>query len=75
MDEAGEVTEKDVKLPAGTTFTLYRTDGKSGEGETGIVDTKLADGRIVRLNVTTDYPHLVNGTDENDTFETLYYAG
>ncbi len=74
VDEDGKVTEKDVTIPKGSTFKLYRTDGKE-EGETAVVDARLSDGRLVRFHVTNDYPHIVNGTDENELFETLYYAG
>lgn len=70
VDEAGNIKERSVTIPEGEEYTLYRTDGKS------IVDAKLSDGRIIRMEVSPDYPHVVNGMiDENELFETLYYAG
>ncbi len=70
VDEDGNVKEKDVTIEKGSEFSLYRTDG------VGIVDAKLSDGRIVRLNVSTDYPHMINGTyNEESLFDGLMYAG
>ena len=70
VDEDGTVTDKDVLIPIGENYTLYRTDGKE------IVDAKLSDGRIVRLILSDGLPQLVNGViEEGDLFEMLYYAG
>ncbi len=70
VDDDGKTVERSVTIPKGEEFTLYRTDGS------GIVDAKLSDGRIVRLNVSKEYPHVVNGglTDEK-LFDGLRYAG
>lgn len=68
VDEDGNVVEESVKIPAGSAFTFYRTDGKDK------VDTKLEDGRIFRITVEGDYPPMVNGVDANELFEQLYYA-
>ena len=69
VDEDGNVVEKSVKMPVGTSFTFYRTDGKDK------VDTKLEDGKIFRITVEGDYPPMVNGVDANELFEQLFYAG
>ncbi|MBR1524086.1 MAG: DUF3298 domain-containing protein [Lachnospiraceae bacterium] len=70
VDEDGTVTDKDVLIPIGENYTLYRTDGKE------IVDAKLSDGRIVRLILSDGLLQLVNGViEEGDLFEMLYYAG
>ena len=68
VDEQGKVSKEAVKIPAGSTFTLVRTDGKK------IVDARLADGSMVRLEVTEDFPPYINGVDANELFEQLYYA-
>lgn len=69
VDEAGNVTESARKIPSGTTFKLYRTDGKE------LVDALLEDGRIVRFTVTGDFPQTVNGSNAEEVFEELFYAG
>ncbi len=69
VDEEGKVLEESVKIPSGSSFTLYRTDGKD------LVDTRLKDGRLLRLKVEGTYPPSVNGTDGNELFEKLFYAG
>jgi hypothetical protein len=72
VDEDGNTVEKDAAIPAGETYTLYRTDPTGKK----FVDAKLSDGRIARLNVSGSYPHVVNdGLSEEDLFEMLYYAG
>ena len=70
VDEDGRVTDKEETISKGEVFTLYRTDGES------IVDAKLSDGRIVRMEVTPEYPHKVNGNiNEERLFDGLAYAG
>ncbi|MBR5047662.1 MAG: DUF3298 domain-containing protein, partial [Eubacterium sp.] len=63
VDESGNVTESSVGIPSGTSFKLYRTDGKA------IVDALLDDGTIVRFNVTGSYPQTVNGVDAEEVFQ------
>ncbi len=69
VDEKGNVLKKSVKIPAGSDFALYRTDGKE------VVDTRLEDGKLLRLKVEGTYPPYVNGIDANELFEQLFYAG
>ncbi|MCR5053795.1 MAG: hypothetical protein K6A69_03025, partial [Lachnospiraceae bacterium] len=75
IDENGSVISENEVIPAGSSFTLYRTDGKNNDGDEAIVDAILSDGRIVRLKVTIGYPNTINGVDEFELFEMLYYAG
>ena len=69
VDEEGNVVQKSVTIPSESSFTLYRTDGDKQ------LDTKLADGRLLRLTVEGTYPPYVNGIDANELFEELFYAG
>lgn len=70
VDEDGSVKERDVTVPKGSEYTLYRTDGES------IVDAYLSDGRIVRMDVTNEYPCKVNDTcTDEQLFDGLMYAG
>ncbi len=69
VDEKGNVISKDVKIPAGSSFDLYRTDGKK------LVDAMLEDGSLVRLSVEGTFPAKIDGTDAEDLFEELFYAG
>ena len=59
-----------VTIPAGETLDIIKTDGES------YVDLRQKDGTLVRLKVSgSGWPHTVNGIDEADCFEELYYAG
>ncbi len=69
VGEDGNVTESSQTIPSGSTFKLYRTDGKR------LVDALLDDGRIVRFTVTKDLPQTVNDLNAEDLFQELYYAG
>ena len=70
VDEDGNVVEKDATIKKGSEYTLYRTDGKS------IVDARIDDGRLVRLELSSEYPRTVNGEyDEESLFDGLMYAG
>ena len=73
VDESGNVVEKEAEIPAGDTFKLLRTDGKT------VIDAKLSDGRIARLELTRsddNYTATVNGQiSEEEAFKELYYAG
>ncbi|MCR5099178.1 MAG: DUF3298 and DUF4163 domain-containing protein [Lachnospiraceae bacterium] len=77
INEDGEVLEKDVVIPAGSEFYLYRTDGVRDEKKDAIIDVWLNEkgGKIIRLHFGNEYPHKVNGLDENELFEMVYYAG
>ena len=68
VDEEGNVVQKSVTIPSGSSFTLYRTDGDKQ------LDTRLADGRLLRFTVKGTYPPYINGIDANDLFEELFYA-
>lgn len=58
------------ELPAGTEFYFIRTDGKT------YVDARLADGRECRIMVEIeDYIQTINGVDQWECFDTLFYAG
>ena len=66
--ENGE--EREIKLPSGEALTIIAADGVSH------ADFVRRDGSLVRIYVETeDYPHTINGVDERECFETLYYAG
>ena len=73
VDESGKVVEQGGEIPAGETFKLFRTDGKT------VIDAKLSDGRIARLELTRsddNYTATVNGQiSEEEAFKELYYAG
>ena len=72
VDEEGNVKDKDkpLHIAMGEDYTLYRTDGK------GIVDAKLSDGKIVRLEVSEELPHKINGViSEDKLFDGMHYAG
>lgn len=70
VDEEGNVKDKPLHIAMGEDYTLYRTDGK------GIVDAKLKDGKIVRLEVSEEFPHKVNGViNEEKLFDGMHYAG
>lgn len=63
---------KEETLPAGTEFSLRRTDGES------FMEAELSDGRICRIPLerkTGAFGFTIHGVDEYDCFETLYYAG
>ena len=69
VDEDGNVFGA-VTVPAGTKMTLLRTDNES------IVDLKLDDGKIVRLEVSDEsWPHSVNGKGIDELFEGIMFAG
>ncbi len=69
-EEKGEAIESGVSIPSGTKFTIWRTDNKS------FVDCRLSDGRIARVPVENeDWPQKVNGTDIEEVFEGIIFAG
>lgn len=65
----GDVEKEAQSVPAGTTFKLIRTDGES------YVDAQIEDGKMVRLEVTGDYPQYINGVEINELFKDLVFAG
>ncbi len=79
VNEEGEVIEEDFEVPAGTDIYLYRTDGVTDEKKDAVIDCRMGnndDGaKIIRFHRSNDYPHMVNGIDEAELFEMLYYAG
>ncbi len=57
-------------IPAGRTFTLLKTDGET------FVICSLEDGTYVRLDVdTTGWPQTIDGTDVEQVFEEVFFAG
>jgi len=57
-------------FPAGTRFTLIRTDNKS------YVDFRTEDGRECRMELdASEHPLKINGIPEEDCFDGLLYAG
>lgn len=64
-----EGTGTDETIPTGTTLTPYATDGESW------VDLQMDDGRYVRIEVTNDWPQTYQGTDVQELFDGLIYAG
>ena len=67
----GNVTEEPCLIGKGEELTIWRTDGSS------YVDLLRENGTAVRLEVENgeNWPHIVDGYDENECFEILYYAG
>lgn len=62
--------EKTEELSAGTNYYPIRTDGKT------YVDMRLEDGRECRIYVESEgWDWKINGVDQWDCFETLWYAG
>ena len=69
VDEEGNVSG-DVQIPAGTKLTIFRTDNVS------IVDLREDDGSLIRVEVTGgEFPHIIDGTDVEDLFDGIMYAG
>lgn len=75
VELTGELIEPDTDeslgegtFPAGTEFTLWRTDNKT------YVITKASDGRTVKFQITMDWPQTINGMDAEDCFEQLWFA-
>ncbi len=77
IDEEGNVIEKDFTVPSGSDIIIYRTDGVTDEDSEAIIDVWLdkEGGKLLRLSYSNDYPRKVNGIDENELYESLYYAG
>lgn len=69
-EENGETLEAGVRIPAGTEFTIWRTDDES------FVDCQLSDGRMVRVPVEAEgWPQTINGRDIEDVFDGVIFAG
>ncbi len=75
VELTGELIEPDTDessgegtFPAGTEFIIWRTDNQS------YVIMKASDGRVVKFQVTTDWPQTINGMNAEDCFEQLWYA-
>lgn len=69
IDEEGNLLGSAYTFPAGTTYRFIATDGAS------IVDVEMNDGQRGRFYVTPGWPVTVNGTNAEELFEMLYYAG
>jgi len=73
VDEQGNLLGTTYTFPAGTEFTLIRTDGET------YVDAKTGDGKYCRLYTEPaelcDYHPTVNGLDAETCFGILGFAG
>lgn len=69
IDEEGNLLGSAYTFPAGTTYRFIATDGAS------IVDVEMNNGQRGRFYVTPGWPVTVNGTNAEELFEMLYYAG
>ena len=67
---AEEMTGTEGYIRAGESVTIWRSDGRS------MLDLQREDGSAARVYIdTNDWPHTINGEDENSYFEQLFYAG
>ena len=75
VDEEGNTVKEEETLPAGTVYTLYRTNYED-EIEGVPVDCLLEDGRIARLSykVTGETGNMVCNVNEQEAFKELLYA-
>ena len=70
LDENGDETKGKGVINPGDSFRVYRTDGEK------VLDVTLSDGTLGRLTITsTEYPCQINGLQDEDCVETLWYAG
>ena len=69
LDEEGALIGASYAFPAGTSFTLKRTDGMT------YVDVLADDGQWCRFYTAPEWPPTVNGMDAESCFEMLWYAG
>lgn len=59
-----------IAVPAGEELKIKRTDGEK------TVDLERSDGSMVRVTLDgTRWPRTIDGVDEGEYFEQLYYAG
>ena len=64
------VSDEITYVPANEVVNILETDGET------FVDLQRGDGSVVRVYVDiSGYPRLIEGEDERDFFEMLYYAG
>lgn len=69
VDEDGTV-KGDATVTAGSVVTPVRTDGET------FLDCRLEDGTLVRFTYSnTSYPISINGSELNDLFDNLCFAG
>lgn len=69
VDEDGNV-KGSITVPAGSVVTPVRTDGDA------FIDCRLEDGSLVRFTYSnTSYPISINGSELNDLFDNLCFAG
>ncbi len=69
-EKSGSVSDTAVEVPVGEEVSVAATDGRTW------ADLALQDGKTARVYVdTSSRPFTIEGTDEADYFETLYYAG
>ena len=69
VDEDGTV-KGDTTVTAGSVVTPVRTDGET------FLDCRLEDGTLVRFTYSnTSYPISINGSELNDLFDNLCFAG
>lgn len=69
VDENGTLTGASETFPAGTAFTIRKTDGST------YVDVQTGNGTWCRFYTTEAWPPTVNGMNAEESFEMLWYAG
>lgn len=65
----GQVTGKEVDVPAGTKFNFYQTNGID------TVDLIMEDETLLRFTVSGDWPQTVNGVKLEEAFDGTLFAG
>ena len=70
IDEDGNVLEEGVTIAPGEKVTTFRTDDQEK------IDVRTSDGRIARIKIDlTSWPMKIEGTDANEIFDGMMYAG
>ena len=70
----GEASAETVDLAAGTVLQFIATDGNSSG--VSACNLQTADGTVVRVNVDCgSWPHTINGTDIEELFSGIIFAG
>ena len=70
IDEDGNVLEEGVTIAPGEKVTTFRTDDQEK------IDVRTSDGRIARIKIDlTSWPMKIEGTDVNEIFDGMMYAG
>ena len=67
-DETFETIGQET-VPAGLIFEFIATDNAT------YIIFRVDSIGLIKYEITTEWPQLINGVDSNECFETLYYAG